>query len=110
MNEETTIPAETEIDYDFESFPPEDQETIAPTDNGVVVEETVAEIVSETVAEETEAEDPVPMETVAMTTDPVLINVITGAASEIAHVNLFGSFLVCGTLVGLFILRKIYGT
>lgn len=110
MNEETTIPSETEIDYGFESFPPEDQETVTSTDYGVVVEETVAETVSETVAEEIEVEDPVPMETVAMTIDPVLINVITGAASEIVHVNLFGSFLVCGTLVGLFILRKIYGT
>ena len=64
----------------------------------------------ETVIEETVADDPVPLETVAMTTEPEVINVIIGVGSDIVHVNLFGSFLVCGTLVGLYILRKIYGT
>lgn len=75
-----------------------------------VIEETVADTVSSTEADETFAEDPVPLETVAMTTEPEVINVIIGVGSDIVHVNLFGSFLVCGTLVGLFILRKIYGT
>lgn len=27
--------------------------------------------------------------------------------SDIAHVNLFGSFLICGTLVGIFLFRRL---
>lgn len=109
MNEETVFPTEGYDDSEFESFPPEDQETVIETDDWTVAAEMTSETV-ETVAEETEAEDTTPEETVAMTTEPVLVNVIAGAANEIAHVNLFGSFLICGTLVGLALLRKIYGT
>ena len=31
---------------------------------------------------------------------------LQGMTSDIAHVNLFGSFLFCGTLVGIFLLRR----
>lgn len=36
----------------------------------------------------------------------VLVDVIQESASVVAHVNLFGSFLICGTLVGIFLLRN----
>ena len=40
----------------------------------------------------------------------ITIQVIEDIGSDIVHVNLFGSFLVCGTLIGLALLRKVYGT
>ncbi len=49
-------------------------------------------------------------ETVAMTTEPVYLGVIQSAAADVAHTNLFGSFLICGTLIGIAILRGRYGT
>lgn len=38
------------------------------------------------------------------------IQVIETVGSDIIHANLFGSFLICGTLVGLVLLRNIHGT
>ncbi len=49
-------------------------------------------------------------ETVAMTTTPAYLEVIQSSASDIVHADLFGSFLICGTLVGIFLLRGRYGT
>ncbi len=49
-------------------------------------------------------------ETIPMTTEPVYIEVIETVGSDIVHSTLFGAFLICGTLVGLAILRRIYGT
>lgn len=44
------------------------------------------------------------------TEEIVIIECIQATASDIAHASLFSGYLVCGTLVGLAILRKIYGT
>ena len=46
----------------------------------------------------------------AATEEMTVIEVIESVGSDIAHANLFSGFLVCGTLVGLALLRKIYGT
>ena len=46
------------------------------------------------------------------TTAEVVITLeeIQAVGSDIVHADLFGSFLVCGTLIGLFLLRGIHGT
>lgn len=49
-------------------------------------------------------------ETVAATEEVVIVEVIESVGSDIAHASLFSGFLVCGTLVGIFMLRKIHGT
>lgn len=50
-------------------------------------------------------------ETVPVTTEAVVtVEIIETASSNITHASLFGSFLICGTLVGLFLLRGRYGT
>ena len=41
--------------------------------------------------------------------ETITIQLIQDIGSDIAHVNLFGSFLICGTLIGLVLLRKVYG-
>lgn len=43
-------------------------------------------------------------------TEPVYMDVIAETGSALMHSNLFGAFLICGTLVGLFLLRGRYGT
>ena len=44
------------------------------------------------------------------TEEAVIVDVIETVGSDIAHASLFSGFLVSGTLVGIFLLRKIYGT
>lgn len=44
------------------------------------------------------------------TQEVVIVDVIETVGSDIAHASLFSGFLVSGTLVGIFLLRKIYGT
>ena len=41
--------------------------------------------------------------TVALVTGEESLQVMT---SDIVHANLFGSFLICGTLVGIFLFRR----
>lgn len=48
-------------------------------------------------------------ETVPMTTEPTYIEVIETVGADIVHSTLFGAFLICGTLVGLTIFRRLYG-
>lgn len=88
----------------------ESESTTAPADDGAVTEgsneisETVVDVPgSEYVLED--GEDPV-QETISLTVQETILSV----GSDIAHTNLFGSFLICGTLIGLALLRKVYGT
>lgn len=92
MNEETVL--ETEIQTD-----PPTEPTSTPD------ETTAAETGDWTVALATEPEETLP-ETIEMTT----IEVIESVGSDVAHACLFSGFLVCGTLIGLALLRKIYGS
>ena len=50
------------------------------------------------------------VETAPETVPVVTVDIIETASSNIVHASLFGSFLVCGTLVGIFLLRGRYGT
>lgn len=85
-----------------------DVEFIEVTGVSDEISETLADVPSEVsvLEDSTEAVE----ETVAITTEPVYIDVIESSASAILHADLFGSFLVCGTLIGLFILRGRHGT
>ena len=60
--------------------------------------------------QETEGETAAPDEwtapPVSETQEVILVDAIQTAATDLAHVNLFGSFLICGTLVGIFLLRN----
>lgn len=40
----------------------------------------------------------------------ITIQEVQAIGSDIVHTSLFGSFLICGTLIGLAILRKVHGT
>lgn len=42
--------------------------------------------------------------------ETITVQVIETVGQEIIHADLFGSFLICGTLVGLALMRKIHGT
>ena len=55
-------------------------------------------------------EDPVYVVVSEEPTAPVYMSIIQDTESAIVHSNLFGAFLICGTLVGLFLLRGRYGT
>ena len=72
------------------------------------ISETVAYLATEGVVLEDDAE--AQQETVPMTTEPVIFDIIETSSSNIVHASLFGSFLICGTLVGIFLLRGRYGT
>ena len=93
--EEPTVPTIEAIETTF----PEETYEISETVAYLATEGLVLEDGSETV-----------QETVPMTTEPVIIDIIETSSSNIVHANLFGSFLICGTLVGIFLLRGRYGT
>ena len=42
--------------------------------------------------------------------ETITIQDVQAIGSDIVHSSLFGSFLICGTLIGLAILRKVHGT
>ena len=124
MNEETTVPTEEVSDPGtqpatapdeteaFETQPsslPADTEA-ASTGDGTVTEEDneISETVADIPSEELVLEDGT--ETTEETVSVVTAEVVQDAAIAVAHADLFGSFLVCGTLIGLFLLRGIHGT
>ena len=76
-----------------------------PTETQVQATE-VTELVTQATEGATAAPDdwtePVSQETQEI----ILVDAIQTAATDLAHVNLFGSFLICGTLVGIFLLRN----
>lgn len=55
-------------------------------------------------------EEPVYVVVSEESTAPVYMSILQDTESAIVHSNLFGAFLICGTLVGLFLLRGRYGT
>ena len=54
--------------------------------------------------------DLMPQETVAETVAPVTVEIIEDLRYDIVFSNLCSSFLICGTLVGCILMRKVYGT
>ena len=121
MNEETTLPSET-----WDSLPSEStalaleetdpalvSETVTPEFIPVETEKSLADWFTDP-TEVTEATEGIPFyvpeETVAETVAPVTVELIEELRSDIVFSNLCSSFLICGTLVGSIIFRKIYGT
>ena len=106
MNDETeNVPGET-----GEPVTQATEATTVPADDGTVTEETneISEMVAELPSEELVLEDGT--EATEETVSVVTAEVVQDAAIAVAHADLFGSFLVCGTLIGLALLRKVYGT
>ena len=103
MNDETeNVPGET-----GEPVTQATETTTVPADDGTVTEETneIPETMADVPTEEPVLED-LPEsteETVSLT-----IQVIEEYGSGMIHANLFGSLLVCGTLIGLFLWRNIH--
>jgi len=104
MNDETeNVPGEA-----GEPVTQATEATTVPVDDWTVTEETneIPETMADVPTEESVLED-LPEsteETVSLT-----IQVIEEYGSGMIHANLFGSFLVCGTLIGLFLWRNIHG-
>ena len=119
MNEETTVPVEETVPKSIEPPATEIPETAPETTDGTVeatepVTEPPATTAPATVAtdptQETIFYENLTAATEETTEAVVIVNVIETAATDLVHVNLFGSFLICGTLVGLALLRKTNGT
>ena len=110
MNEETTIPTEEVSDPGTQPATAPDETEAAATGDGSVTEEETefSETVAELPSEELVLEDCT--EATEETVSVVTAEVVQDAAIAVAHADLFGSFLVCGTLIGLALLRKVYGT
>lgn len=68
----------------------------------------VSETVADVPTEEYVLEDG--SEAVQETFSVVAVEGLETVASDIIHADLFGSFLICGTLIGLALFRRIYGT
>ena len=87
----------------------ESESTTAPADDGAVTEgsDEISDAMADMATEESVLED-LPEsteETVSQT-----IQVIEAYGTGIIHTNLFGSFLICGTLIALVLWRKVHGT
>ena len=82
-------------ELEIENVPGETDEPVAQEN-----ETEAAEVDDWSVTEATEA---VEVETIT-------IQEVQSIGSDIVHSSLFGSFLICGTLIGLAILRKVHGT
>lgn len=109
-----TEPAPTASEATDPTVPETTAETVPETSEDIPVESTIVEDPEEldgtdiTIYEDfsgSEYEE-YPADTEAVN----VVDVIESVGSDIAHTNLFGSFLICGTLIGLALLRKIYGT
>ena len=107
MNEETTLPSVSETEATVTL--PTEEEVFEIVDGFVTEPSTVPETTQETISYDfpgTTVVETMP-ETV---TQEITIEVIESIALDQIHANLFGSFLVCGTLIGLALLRGIHGT
>lgn len=107
MNEDTVLPSETGPYGATEPAADPGENTVATTEPEVTEEYEIPETMADIPTEEYVLEDSTEavQETVSVT-----VEVIQAVGSDIAHTNLFGSFLICGTLIGLALLRKIHGT
>ena len=114
MNEETTLPTET-----WDSLPSESTSLALEATDPAVVPETVTteKSLADWFTDPTEVTEAieglpfyVPEETVAETVVPETVQVIEEWGSGIVHSTLFSGFLICGTLIGCTLFRKLYGT
>ena len=97
MNEETTLPIEEPSVPENEASLPAETEAAEATDRTL----TEATIYEELFGSEEE-------ETVAGTV--ISLEDLERVSSDMLHADLFGSFVICGTLIGLFLFGRIHGT
>ena len=97
MNEETTLPIEEPSVPENEASLPAETEAAEATD-GTLTEGTIYEDFSGSSIEETVAGTVISLED------------LERVSSDMLHADLFGSFVICGTLIGLALLRNIHGT
>lgn len=83
----------------------EESEALPETDNSIDQEEP-----SDSSDGVDPSDDPTEPSTLPVPTVPVYQPIIEDSTSAIVHSVLYGSFLICGTLVGIFLLRGRYGT
>ena len=120
MNEETVLETTIQTDPPTEPATEPVQTETAASDPGLVTEPSSApETLPEENPEELDGTEATIYEDfsgseneeyTAATEAVNVVEVIESVGSDIAHANLFGSFLICGTLLGLGLMRKIYGT
>lgn len=94
MNEETTLQTEVPADQEVEVVTEPDAAEATEASDGAVIYEDLSG------SEE--------QETIAGTV--ISLENLERVSSDMLHADLFGSFLICGTLIGLFLLRGIHGT
>ena len=97
MNEETTLPSAESTVPETEAPPPAETEAPEAAD-GAMTEGTIYEDLSGMEYQET----------VAGTV--ISLDDLERVSSDMLHADLFGSFLICGTLIGLFLFGRIHGT
>lgn len=98
MNEETTLPSEVPTDPEPEVVTEPAAAEVTEATDGALTEGTIYVDLSGSEEQETIAGTVITLED------------LQSIGSDILHADLFGSFLVCGTLIGLFLLRGIHGT
>ena len=91
MNDETLQTEESSVSEATTSLPAETE--VDQVADGSVIYEDLTGATEETTAEMF-----------------VTLEEFQAASSDMVHANLFGSFLICGTLIGLALLRNIHGT
>ena len=107
MNDESLLPPEETTDPTGEPTSPPTEVSDLPADNWPLTEPAATENTDyywEDLYEEQY------QEVIQETVEPVTVEVIESIGSDLLHADLFGSFLICGTLVGLALLRNIHGT
>ena len=107
MNDESLLPPEETTDPTGEPTTPPTEVPNLPSDNWPLTEPAATENTDyywEDLYEEQY------QEVIQETVEPVTVEVIESVASDIILADLFGSFLVCGTLCGVALWRRIYGT
>ena len=107
MNEETTVPSVSEVETIVTL--PTQEETFEVIDWSVTEPSAAPEPTQETISYD------FPGTTVVETTpetvtQEITIEVIQDLTWGQIHAELWGSFLICGTLIGLALLRNIHGT
>ena len=101
MNDETvSVPEETIHSTTEPTSPPSEVPDLSSDDGAVT--ETEANSVEELDFDE--------LKEVIQETGELTVEVIESVGSDLLHADLFGSFLICGTLIGLALLRNIHGT
>ena len=108
--DETVLATEEATDPVAEPVTSPDETEAAASGDGSVLEEEneVSETMDDISTEESVLENP--LETTEITLSVESVEVIQAIGLDIIQADLFGSFLLCGTLIGLALWRKVHGT